>query len=108
MPCFFDRQSSESTVFQGLAKQTHEISTKLSTEILDFLEIPCQINDLQTTSKKCVNMKPGHYHKMGPIRSLDDVHVSDLCTQTVMQRNMAPLNRLSTKISEKFLQVIDS
>ena len=56
--CFFDRQSSQSTVYQGLAGQTQGIPTKLSTEILDFWQIPCEIKYLRPELNMGMNMRP--------------------------------------------------
>lgn len=42
------------------------------------------------------------------ISGLDELTMSDLCTQTVMRRNMNAKLRISTKFAFEILQVVDS
>jgi hypothetical protein len=59
LECLFCKQPSQTAQFQGLAGQIPEISTKLSTEILDFLQILHEINHLQVKVKNILRSAAG-------------------------------------------------
>ena len=101
-------QTTQSTVSQGFAGQTQGISTKLSTGILDFSQIPLQIKHLQRKPEKILRHRSRQPACASSQTVLDEHAAGDLCTPCVMHRSIGRAGALIPKEPAGLLQMIDS
>ena len=108
MACPFFAQPRESTCFQGLQGNGREISTKLSTEFLDYLQKLSKIKDLRSKPQKGLRFLQGPLAQTRGAFPVDAFAPPDLCTKIVMQRNIGTHRAIPPGSRCAFAKMIDS